>query len=352
MPPASARAAARTPARAPERSSEPVLAPVLAPVLTPVLAPVLALMAALVLALVPGAALPSPGAVATPAGGFALARTDPSEDDAGVGRKSRALSWVSAEKIERESAQQYSALMREAARKGALAPPSAPRLQRLRAIALRLVAQAPRYNARASDWAWEVNLIASEQVNAFCMPGGKIAFFDGIVTKLKLTDDEIAIVMGHEIAHALREHGRERAGKERWARVGTAIAAIGGALLGLGDLGGQVASGTATVVLLRNSRSDETEADAVGLDLAARAGFDPRAGIVVWRKMAAAASRQPPQWLSTHPSHKNRIRDIAAKLERVMPLYAEAIGKPLRRLEPYRSNVGEPIPWPPKGRAG
>ena len=268
------------------------------------------------------------------------------EDDAGVGRKSRALSWASAEKIERAATMQYQDLMRQAAKQGALATAAEPQLQRLRRIAEPLIANAGRYNTRASNWQWEVNLLRSNQINAFCMPGGKIAFFSGILTRLRLTDDEIAVIMGHEIAHALREHGRERAGKERWARIGTTIAAIGGALLGFGDLGGQVASGAAQITLLKNSRGDETEADIVGLDLAARAGFDPRAGIVVWQKMATASKGQPPQWLSTHPSHRNRIREIAARLERTMPLYAAAIDRPIGAIPPYRSNIGEPIPWP------
>lgn len=284
--------------------------------------------------------------------GFAHARETATDDDAGVGRKSRALSWASAEKIEREASTQYRTLMRQAAQKGALAPSSDAQLERLRRIAERLIAEAPRYNARAAEWRWEVNLLGSNQVNAFCMPGGKIAFFRGILSRLRLTDDEIAIVMGHEIAHALREHGRERAGKERWARIGTAIAAIGGALLGFGDLGGQVASGTAQVALLKYSRGDETEADVVGLDLAARAGFDPRAGIVVWQKMESLGKGEPPQWLSTHPKHKNRIREIAANLDRAMPLYAAASGRSLTGIDAYRSNAGKPIPWPLKSRAG
>jgi predicted Zn-dependent protease len=178
------------------------------------------------------------------------------------------------------------------------------------------------------------------------MPGGKIAFFSGILTTLQLTDDEVAIVMGHEIAHALQEHGRERVGKMRIAQVGTVIAAIGGALLGFGDLGGQVASGAAQLTMLKYGRDDETEADLVGLDLAARAGFDPRAGILVWQKMAAVAKGQPPQWLSSHPSHGTRVSEITRNLDRTMPLYARARGIPLTAIEPYRSNAGKPIPWP------
>jgi len=127
--------------------------------------------------------------------------------------RSRALSLASAQSVEREAAQQFAALKREAAEKRALAPADHPQLKRLRRIAEQLIVHAPRFNERAGEWKWEVILIGSRQVNAFCMPGGKIAFFTGILDTLKLDDDEVAMVMGHEIAHALLEHGRERVGK-------------------------------------------------------------------------------------------------------------------------------------------
>ena len=263
-----------------------------------------------------------------------------------VPKRSRTISLASAAEIERQAAEQYAQLKRQAAAQRALAPEGNPQLVRLRSIAKRLIAQAPRYNERAAQWQWEVNLIGSRQVNAFCMPGGKIAVFSGLIDQLKLTDDELAIVVGHEIAHALQEHGRERVGKQRLAQIGTVIASIGGALLGFGDLGGQVASGAAQLTLLKYGRDDETEADVIGLDLAARAGFDPRAGLIVWEKMAAVSKGQPPQWLSSHPSHSSRIAEIAAELKRTMPLYARAIDKPLDQLPPYASNFGKPVPWP------
>ena len=267
-------------------------------------------------------------------------------DETEAPKRSRTISLASAAEIERQAAVQYDQLKRQAAAQGALAPDDNRQLIRLRAIARRLIAQSARYNDRAAQWQWEVNLIGSRQVNAFCMPGGKIAVFTGLIDQLKLTDDELAIIVGHEIAHALQEHGRERVGKQRLAQIGTVIASIGGALLGFGDLGGQVASGAAQLTLLKYGRDDETEADVIGLDLAARAAFDPRAGLVVWQKMAAVAKGQPPQWLSSHPSHATRIAEIGQELKRAMPLYARAIGKPIDQLPPYASNVGEPVPWP------
>ena len=183
------------------------------------------------------------------------------------------------------------------------------------------------WNPRAKQWRWEVNLIYSPQLNAFCMPGGKIAFFYGILEKLKLTDDEVAMIMGHEIAHALREHARERMGKS----VATdGIIQLGAALLGLGNMGQYIANMGGQLLKLTYSRSDESEADLVGMELAARAGYDPAAGITLWQKMAAASKGAPPQWLSTHPAGATRIVDIQKNLPKVQGLYAKAQKPPKR----------------------
>ena len=239
--------------------------------------------------------------------------------------------------LERQAAQQYRQLLDQARAKGALAPDGNADLQRLRRIQQRMLPFTYRVNPRAEQWQWEVNLLGSSQINAFCMPGGKIAFYSGIVTKLKLTDDEIAIVMGHEITHALKEHGVEQAKQQAY---GELAARAGGALLSawlgvnpnLTDLGARAANG---LLQLRFSRGDETEADAIGLELAARAGYDPRAGVVLWQKMAQAAQGSPPQWLSSHPAGGNRIADIAKRMPTVLPLYAQAVGRPVDRLPPY-----------------
>jgi len=284
------------------------------------------------------AALAASLALALPAATGASGR-----DGVDVGERSRVANLVSAERIERDAAGQYRELLRQAASRGALAPADDPQLRRLRAIAGRLIPHATRFNERAPQWTWEVNLIRSKNVNAFCMPGGKIAFFSGILDALRLTDDEIATVIGHEIAHALREHGRERAAKSTIAQGVTIGATLLSHLLGYGDIGGHLASAGAQLTLLGFSRGDETEADLVGMELAARAGFDPRAGVVLWQKMAAASKRQPQQWLSTHPSHATRVEEIRRNLERTMPLYARAIGRSVESLAPYRSNFGEPV---------
>jgi predicted Zn-dependent protease len=239
-------------------------------------------------------------------------------------KKSNAINLVSAEAVERSAQKQYFNLLREADANRALAPADDPQLRRLHRIAERIIPFAARFNPRSPQWRWEVNLIGSRQVNAFCMPGGKIAFYSGILNVLRLTDDEIAMVMGHEIAHALQEHGRERVGKARVAQALSLGASVLSHVMGYGDLGGQVVSGGSQLVLLKFSREDESEADKIGLEIAAKAGYDPRAAVTLWEKMARISKGQPPQWLSTHPSHDTRIREIESMLPQVWPFYEQA----------------------------
>jgi predicted Zn-dependent protease len=236
-------------------------------------------------------------------------------------RKSRLL-LLPASTVERTAGQQYSQLMRAAAQKNALNN-DRREVERLRGIARALIPHSARFNPDAGRWRWEVNLVRSRAVNAFCMPGGKIAFFTGILESLKLTDDEVAAVMGHEIAHALLEHGRARMSQQVLKNVGISVAAV---LLNLGQLSTELLAQASDLALtLPYARGQETDADLVGLELAARAGFDPRGAVAVWHKMqrlgAPDGRGQPPQFLSTHPSHATRIREIEANLPRVMPLF-------------------------------
>jgi Zn-dependent protease with chaperone function len=248
-------------------------------------------------------------------GGPALAQVD-------VGNASVARNLVPADKIEAAGVQQYGQLLEQARAKGALAGDNNPQLQRLRAIATRLIPFATPWNSRARSWKWEVNLIGSKQINAFCMPGGKIAFFTGILDQLKLTDDEVAMVMGHEMAHALREHARARMAKS----AGTgAVLSLGAQMLGWGQVGDLAARAGTQLITLKFSRSDETEADLVGLELAARAGYDPKASVSLWQKMAAASKNQGSlNFLSTHPSGPDRITKLEANLPKVEKLYRDA----------------------------
>jgi len=241
-------------------------------------------------------------------------------DGVDVGKPSAWRNLVPARQVEQQAALEYGQLKQAAAGKHALASDSHPQVRRLRAIAARLIPFAARWNPDAQGWAWEINLLGSSQINAFCMPGGKIAFYTGILDKLKLSDDEVAIVMGHEVAHALREHARERMAKSGATHLGTALL---GQLVGGGRYAGAFDAG-GKLLTLKFSRDDETEADIVGLDLAARAGFDPRAGVTLWQKMSASSRGAPPQWLSTHPAGNTRIQDIEKHLPEVLPLYQQA----------------------------
>jgi predicted Zn-dependent protease len=243
-------------------------------------------------------------------------------DGVDVGKESWFTKLASAESVENSAAQQYVQMKQQAAQQKALGPDNNAQVQRLRRIAQRLIPFAQPWNPRAKDWRWEVNLIGSRQINAFCMPGGKIAFYTGILDQLKLSDDEVAMVMGHEVAHALREHARERMGKSTATSIGATVLSV---VTGAGHLGQQVIGGAANLLTLEFSREDESEADLVGMELAARAGFDPRSGVTLWEKMGAANKGAPPQWLSTHPSGKTRIADIQKNLHKVMPLYEAAV---------------------------
>lgn len=242
-----------------------------------------------------------------------------------VGKNSVFSNLVPAATIEQSAFRQYQELLGQAAARKALAPDAHPQVRRLRDIAQRIIPFALTWNTRARAWRWEINLIGGAQINAFCMPGGKIIFYSGILTQLQLTDDEVAMVMGHEIAHALREHARERMGKQAATNLGAGLL---GQMLGLGQLGQTVTNYGAQLLSLQFSREDESEADLVGMELAARAGFDPRAGVSLWQKMVGTKAGASPQWLSTHPSGGRRIADIQANLPRVMPLYERAQARP------------------------
>ena len=251
-------------------------------------------------------------------------------DGVEVGKDSQFSKLVPADKLEEAASQQYNQLKQQAAQKKALAPPTHPQVVRLRAIAQRIIPYTYEWNPRARSWQWEVNLLGDKSINAFCMPGGKIAFFYGILQQLQLNDDEVAMIMGHEMAHALREHARERMGKTMATRGGIEIAA---AVFGLGNLSRMAADMGGQLLTLKFGRDDESEADLVGMELAARAGYDPKAGVTLWQKMGEASKGAPPQFLSTHPSGPTRIQDIQASLPKVTGLYERA-AKPPKRYEP------------------
>ena len=228
------------------------------------------------------------------------------------------LVLVSEEQAQASSAQAYTQTLSEAQKKGNLSTDTTLN-NRVRRITDRLIAEAKLMYPPSRDWQWSVAVIDEPTLNAWCMPGGKMAIYTGIVQKLKLTDDEIAQIMGHEIAHALLGHGRERMSR--------AIAMQGGMQIG-SILAGRDISILAPVadiaLTLPNSRENESEADRYGVELAARAGFDPRAAVRLWEKMSAASGDGPPQFLSTHPAPGNRIQALNALMPQMMPIYEKA----------------------------
>jgi predicted Zn-dependent protease len=239
-----------------------------------------------------------------------------------VGANRSQLMLVSSAELDQIAAQAYTKLRADATKKGALNTDPAL-TQRVRAIANRIEPQTGVFRADAPGWKWEVNVIKSDELNAFCMPGGKIMFYSGLIRQLGLSDDEIAVVMGHEISHALREHSREQVSQAIAAQ--TAIG-VGAALFGLGQGSADLANtGYEALIATRFSRTDESEADRIGLELTARAGYDPRAGVTLWQKMIRASQGgRPPEFLSTHPAESSRIQQIESLLPTVMPLYEAA----------------------------
>jgi predicted Zn-dependent protease len=237
----------------------------------------------------------------------------------GVDRKQSML--LSSADIDKAAAQAYQQQMKAATAKKALNQDPA-QVARVRVIALRLINNVGVFRADAPKWAWETNVITSKDVNAWCMPGGRMAVYTGLIERLKVTDDELAAVMGHEIAHALREHGRERASQAYAQAIGLTVV---GAALGLGRDTMQVAQIVTEVTFnLPNSREHEIEADRIGVELAARAGYDPRAAVTLWQKMGQVGGGTPPEFMSTHPAPENRQKDLADYAARVMPLYEAA----------------------------
>ena len=240
-----------------------------------------------------------------------------------VGVERSQFMMISASQIDRISASSFEQQAKAAQKKNILIT-SGPQYERLKTIANRLIPQTAVFRDDTHSWNWGLQLIDSPMVNATCAPGGRITFYTGIINKLNLTDDEIAAIMGHEIAHAVREHGREQVSQALAQNVITnvALATAGAGSAQSIDAANQIIQ---YVLVLPNSRQNEKEADAIGLEIAARGGYDPRAAITLWEKMSKESKgKNPPEFLSTHPSNENRIKELSALMPRVMPLYEAA----------------------------
>ena len=238
-----------------------------------------------------------------------------------VGVDRQQLLLVSNEEVLQMSAKSYDAVLQKA-RQGRVLDTNQAQLSRLKGIANRLIGQVGVYRPDAAKWNWEVHVVKTDQLNASVLPGGKILFYSGIIDRLNLTDDEIAAIMGHEISHALREHSRERISREYATQTGIGIAA---SVFGLSQGQAQLAGVAGDLGLSRpHSRTQESEADQIGLELMARAGYNPQAAITLWQKMQRASQGEPPQFLSTHPTSSTRISQMQALMPKVVPLYQKS----------------------------
>lgn len=244
-----------------------------------------------------------------------------STEKGAIGVERKQLLLVPAETMMNESAQAYSQMKAEAAKKGKLNV-NRQQTERVSAIAKKLIPQVAVFRKDALAWNWEVNVVDSPELNAFCMPGGKIMFYSGLIDKLQMTDNEIAAVMGHEMAHALREHGRERYSQAFLQQV---IVQGGLATQKISPTTAQLGSALATyAVLMPFGRNQEIEADEMGVEIMARAGYDPEAALSLWKKMASAGGAKPPEILSTHPADSTRLSRIESLLPTVRPLYQQS----------------------------
>ena len=242
----------------------------------------------------------------------------------GVQRKQYMSGLVSEAQLNQTAAQQYADVIGQARNQKKLDTDGA-QTKRVRAIANRLIAQVGAFRPDAQSWNWEVHVLQSSDVNAWCMPGGKIAVYSGLINQLKPTDAELAAIIGHEMAHALREHAREQVSQQMATDIGLSVLSMVTGNAAVQDLGGNLSQ---VMFTLPNSRTHETEADRIGVELAARAGYDPRAAVILWQKMAQLDGQgQTPEFLSTHPSAASRIQDLQVMSDRVLPLY-QAAAKP------------------------
>jgi predicted Zn-dependent protease len=244
--------------------------------------------------------------------------------DSVSGVKRSQFMLLPASSVDKMSSQAYAQTLGEAKKKNTLNADPAM-LERVRGISNRLIAQVGVFRPDATKWAWEVNVEKNDQLNAYCMPGGKIMVLSGLVEKINATDDELAAVIGHEIAHALREHGRERMSSAYVQQFGLqALAAFVTKGAASGAINQAAGMGSQLFFALPNGREQEREADRMGLELSARAGYNPDAAVTLWQKMSANNKGAPPEFLSTHPASENRIKDLQALAPKVRPLYEAA----------------------------
>lgn len=236
--------------------------------------------------------------------------------------------------VEAQSITEYAQLLDGARQDGRLLPAADARVTRVRAVTLRLAPFAEKWSERIKDWKWEVNVVRSRDIRMYCLPGGKIVVNSGLLERTHLRDDELGMLLGHELAHALREQVRLRLSGQQPMPLGADAMPQ---LFGVGELGATQTPSLGTPLLaMKYDATDETEADVIGSDIAARAGFDPRAAVTLWDKLAAATRDDKARgFIGMHPYSAQRRRDIMKRLPDMLALYAKARGVALEQLPDY-----------------
>jgi len=244
--------------------------------------------------------------------------------------------------LEAQSAAEYAALIERARENGTLLPASDPRVKRARTIAMRIAPFANKWSERVKEWNWEINVVRSSRIGMLSLPGGKMLIYTGLLDRIQLHDDELGMLLGHEIAHALREQVRERLAAQQTMLGASPMPQ----LFGVAELDGAqgLASGVGpSVSSIRYDATDETEADVIGGDIAARAGFDPRGALPLWDKLANATRRSKDGFIHVHPYSEERRHAIIKRLPAMLALYAKARGVTITKLPPY-GVARQPVP--------
>lgn len=236
--------------------------------------------------------------------------------------------------VEARSLADYGQLLDHAQQSGQLLPPSDSRVQRISELVTRISPFADKWNDRVKTWKWEVNVVRSRDIRMYVLPGGKVVVYSGLLDRAGLKPDELGMLFGHEIAHALREQARERLITQQSAPLGGQTMSQ---LFGVAELGaGASAGGDTPVFGVQYDATDETEADVIGSDIAARAGFDPRAAVTLWDKLAAATRGEKARsFVAMHPYGAARRRDLIKRLPDMLALFAKARGVAVEQLPSY-----------------
>lgn len=231
--------------------------------------------------------------------------------------------------LEQIAAIEYHQLVADATTQRRLLPHADSRVRRVQAVVDSVMPYALKWNDRSRNWHWEVNVIHAPRLDAYCMPGGKVVIFTGLLERLRPSDDEIAMLVGHEIAHALRQHARVMIDERMLRQYRGTLSAP--QLFGITDFDFDTGAGFPDV---RYSADDEREADVIGTEIAARAGYDPRAALVFWQRVAALDRRMPVELAATHPITANRFDDLRRRQADMLELYAKAVHRPVNELPP------------------